>query len=173
MKTPSGTIKLVTLATIAAAVVAALGTFAKPPPPPPQNQDNPPMPNVSDENFVLRIKGRHLLWDPVNGPAALKALLNNGHYAADNGNRIHLIYSDDSSTHPHKEWVPDQGQAASATELEIKTDKIAVSKSVQSLPTEDLTLISPHVTQQIAVSTKEDITAVMNLLEPKPTPGPK
>ena len=171
MKTPSGTIKLATLATIAAALVACgFGIADKDPCPLPNpDQEDPPLPEcamnaASKEEFVLRTKHRFKLKDPsTSGEAVFKDLLNNGHYSASKGNRIHFSHTKVSEG---REWLPTQKDASSATQLEIKTDKVTVSKSVESLSTEDLTLISPHVTQQIAVSTKEDVTAVLKLLEP-------
>jgi hypothetical protein len=169
MKTPSGTIALVTLATLVAAVVACTnGTWVRQPPPD-VNLDNPPMPPVSNEKFVKQIVHRRTLKDgSPHGEEVFRNLLNNGHYSASKGNRIHFIYTDDKRIPPrypkHREWMPAQGNAGSAAQLEIKTDKVIVSETAQGLPTENLTLISPHVTQQIAVNTPEDVTAVLNLL---------
>jgi len=166
MKTPSGTTKLVTLATIAAAVVACTnGTWGQQSLPD-VNLDNPPMPEVSNETYVLRIKQRRLLKDGTpHGEQAFKNLLNNGRYSASRGNRIHFIYTDDKENKKHREWMPAQGNAGSAAQLDIKTDKVTVSETAQGLPTENLTLISTHVTQQIAVSTQEDLTKVLNKLQ--------
>jgi len=167
MKTPFGTIGIVTLATVIAAVVACTNMGWLPTPPLPDvNLDNPPMPTVANENFVYRMKQRRPLKDGSHaGVAAFKALLNNGHYSASKGNRIHFIYTDDTTSHKHREWMPDQRAAESAAKLEIKTDKVIVSEKVEGFPTEDLTPISTHVTQQIAVSSQLYLDKVLDQLQ--------
>jgi len=168
MKTPFGTIRLVTLATLVAAVVACTNEpwVHRPPPPPDVNLDNPPMPSPSNEKVVKVITQRRTLKDgSCAGEAAFRQLLNNGHYSASKGNRIHFIYADDTSSYKHREWMPDQGNARFAAELEIKTDKVIVSGKAQGFPTENLTPISTHVTQQIAVSTQADLNKVLDKLQ--------
>jgi hypothetical protein len=169
MKTPFGTIALVTLATLVAAVVACTNMewARRPPPPPDVNLDDPPYPPLSQEPFVKVIKPRRTLKDvSCAGEEEFRKLLNNGNYSASKGNRIHFIYTDDKPSDKHREWIPDQCSARSATRLEIKTDKVIVSEKAQDFSTEDLTPISTHVTQQIAVSKKVDLDAVLNLLTP-------
>jgi hypothetical protein len=173
MKTPFGTIGLVTLATLVAAVVACtnMDWVRRPPPLPSPNMDNLPMPPVSNENIVYRIKetdiARRTLKDPSeDGEKAFKALLNNGHYSASKGNRILFRYKNDKPpSQKHREWMPDQGSAESSAKLEIKTDEVIVSEKAQGLSTENLTPVSTHVTQQIAVSSQLYLDKVLDKLQ--------
>jgi hypothetical protein len=157
MKTLSGTVKLLVLAVVAVVAAITFRAFAQPVPTPTLTE--PPDPLPAQEPFVLIIKPRHVLAQGTT-EKAFKDLLNNGHYPAANRNKVHMRHKD---PHEADEYLP-TGSGTSSN-LDIKTDKVTVSKAAQSIADTELTVISPHVTIQVASPSAADIEAVLKLLE--------
>jgi hypothetical protein len=163
MKTLSGTVKFVVFPAIAIGAAIALHGFAQTPTPIPTEPPDPPDPTVSQEPLSLRIKPRRLLADPSPaGETAFKTLLNNGNYPAAKGNKIHMR---------HKKWPSEKDEylptgAGPSSKLDIKTDKVTASETAKNIEAEELTVIGPHVTIQVASSSPTDIKKVLDLLAP-------
>lgn len=161
MKTLSGTVKFVVFPAIAIGAAVALHGFAQTPTP--TEPPDPPDPPESHEPFVLKIKPRHLLADrSPAGETAFKLLLNNGNYSAAKGNKLHMR---------HTKWPTEKDEylptgAATSSKLDIKTDKVTASKTAKNIEAEELTVIGPHVTIQVACSNPGDIKKVLDLLAP-------
>lgn len=161
MKTLSGTIKFVLFPAVAIGAAIALHGFAQAPTAATSTAE-PPDPPPSHENFVLRIKPRHSLANASKaGEKAFKDLLNNGHYPAAKGNKLHMRHSDSTET---DEYLPTG--AGTSSKLDIKTDKVTVSETAKALEADELTVIGPHVTIQVASSNPDDIKKVLDLLAP-------
>ncbi|MEP6602511.1 MAG: hypothetical protein ABJB69_01025 [Spartobacteria bacterium] len=135
--------------------VLVLRSFADPDP------DQPPFPVEANAKFVLKIRNRHLAKDGDDAKAkkALQDQLDLGAYA--NGTQLHFRYKTGGATDemlkPHH---------AASSKIDIKTDQVIVSATAKKAE-EELTLIAPHVTQQVASNNLADITAVLNLLAPQ------
>lgn len=161
MKTLSGTVRLVVLATVAVATALALRGFAQSSPSPAPAQTEPPDPPEAHEQFVLKIKPRHSLKDgSEKGEDAFKYLLNNGKYDVGKGNKVHLRHAKAGKS---DEYLP---RGADTSKLEIKTDKVTASQTALEIEAGDLTVIQPHVTVQIASKSPADIKAVLDLMAP-------
>ena len=159
MKTQSGPIKLAILAAVAVVAAITLRGFAQSAPAPTELPD----PSPSNEKFVLKIKPRHPLKDSTDATEkAFKDLLNNGHYEAAKGNKVHLRHT---AANKPDEYLP-TGAGASSTKLEIQTDKVTKSETAQNIEVEELTVIQPHVTIQVASRSPDDIKAVLDLMAP-------
>ena len=152
MKTQSGPIKLAILAAVALVAVFTLRAFA-------QSASKPP---PSQEKFVLTINDPHPLKDSSKaGEKRFKDLLNNGKYAKEKGNTVHMKHTDANEP---EEDLPTG--SATSSKLEIQTDKVIVSETAKNIEAGELTLIQPHVTIQVASKSPADIKAVLDLLAP-------
>jgi len=152
MKTQSGSIKLAMLVTVAVIAAITLRGFA-------QSASKPP---PSQEKFVLTINSDAALKDAsANGEKAFKDLLNTpGKYPKEKGNKIHMKHSSGGAD----ECLPTG--AVCSSKLDIQTDKVTVSETAKNIASEELTLIQPHVTIQIASSSADDVAAVLAKLGP-------
>jgi hypothetical protein len=177
MKTPSGTLKIVFAAVCGLFAVVCLRAVATPTPTPTPEID-PPMPPVANDPFVLLMNQRHMLADPSDtGEQAFAELIcYSGHYPGDKGkkNVIHFRHNKKTKDGKQEHFLPlscDQFPKSAASSqssgLEIKTDKVIVSEKARTFEDGDLTLIAPHVTQQIAVSSQADLKAVVDSLAPQ------
>ena len=161
MKTLSGTAKFVVFPAIAIGAAIALHGFAQSPAATPTRTE-PPDPAPSHEKFVLKIKPRHPLKDSTkDGEKAFKDLLNNGNYSAAKGNKVHMRHT---SAEENDEYLPTG--SGTSSKLDIKTDKVTASETAKNIEAEELTVIGPHVTIQVASSSSTDIKAVLDQLAP-------
>jgi hypothetical protein len=163
MKTLSGTVRLVVLATVAVATALALRGFAQSSPSPAPAQTEPPDPPPSSEKFVLKIKPRAYLKDQSPaGEEAFAKLLSNGKYSAGKGNKVNLRHAVGAK----EEDLPRGG--ASSSQFEIKTDQVTVSQTAMEIEVGELTAIQPHVTVQVASKDPADIAAVLDKIAADP-----
>jgi hypothetical protein len=110
--------------------------------------------------FHQKITHHYLAKDNEDGEKEFVNLLCNGNYKAEWGNRIRLEHRNAQyGAHCLPQNCSDYAQAS------IKTDKVIVSEKAKKAADEELTSISPHVTQQIACQSQTDLDAVLKLLK--------
>jgi hypothetical protein len=161
MKTQSGPIKLAILTALAVVAAITLRGVAQSTPTPTPTYCDESDPPQGQTTFVLKIKPRHPLKDDTEATkVAFRNLLNNGHYTA-RGNKMHLK---PSAAGKPEECLPSSG--GTSTKIDIQTDKVTTSEMAKNIDAEELTLIQPHVTIQIASPSSTDINAVLLLLAP-------
>jgi len=155
--TPSGSLTVVALVGLALATVITLRAIAQ-----------PPTSATGEDEFVLTIKTppdkyHSLKKNDCAGETAFIVLLNNGHYLKKT-EKLHF-----KSGIGKQEECDLPGVCAQCTEppspaqLNIKTDKVTVANTAQSIAGGD-----PNVTIKIASTSPDDIKAVLDSLAPTP-----
>lgn len=165
--TPSGTIRAIALIGVSVAIVITLQTRA---------QTSPTASRADDiKDFVLEIKGNareyHELRDgTLPGEAAFILLVCDDQHHHFLGNKHLNFKSKRDTTDPinptfdlPKDCTKARSNVSPTGQLNIKTDKVTVSRTAQSVPAGD-----PHVTTQIASTTADDIKAVLDKLTTEP-----
>jgi len=112
--------------------------------------------------YVQKIKIRRVLVkDNEEGEKEFIALLCNGNYKAEWGNRIRLVHGNAKyGAHCLPQDCPEFAQTT------IKTDRVIVSEKAKRAADDELTSIGRHVTQQVASQTQPDVDKVLSLLQP-------
>jgi hypothetical protein len=161
--TPSGTLTIVALVGLGIAGVLTFRATAQP-------TSGTADPDV--DKFVLTIKKnkdeyRSLKNKDLDGEKAFKKLLCDPTRHFDNTKKLHFksaVGSKEECDLP-TDCTVCSTKSPSPAQLNIKTDKVTVSKAAQSIADGELTVIGSHVTIQVASRDPADITAVLNLLE--------
>lgn len=161
--TPSGTLRIAALVGLGIATVLTFRALAQTP---------APTPDPDIDKVVLKIvkksdESQRLKNSTIAGEAEFIMLLcdtQNHHF--DQTKKLHFKHEDGKK----KEFdLPGECNAARSdasptSQLNIKTDKVTVSKAAQSIADGELTVIGSHVTIQVASKSPADIKAVVNLL---------
>jgi hypothetical protein len=181
MKTPPGTFRIAFVTACGIAVALCIRAVATPTPTPtPTAGDDLPMPECGNEKFVLRIKDRQPLKaksastdDVIAAEVNFVALMCSAPYANPKKNRIHFRHLMHTTDSKQVHFLPDDcsqfprmAPSSQGAELKIKTDKVTVSEAAKAFGELELTPISQHVTQQIAVQESKDVKAVVDSLAP-------
>jgi hypothetical protein len=155
MKTTlSGTLRVVALIGLGLATIITLGVLESPAAKPdPEDVDNLVL-VIAKKNGEYR---ELITNDCVTENKFIK-LLNNPKYLR--SHKLHFKHTDPSN--PECD-LPDgcaECKPSSATQLNIKTDKVTVANAAQSVAAGD-----PHVTIQVAAKSPADIKAVLDMLK--------
>jgi hypothetical protein len=158
--TPSGTLKVVVLAGLGIATAITLRALAETPTPRSEPVDK----------FLLRIKPKqgesHALANLTTQSEDdfVDLLCGKKGHQYDKAQKLHLKRIDGNK--PELD-LPDQcPKASSGSQLNIKTDKVTVSNAAKRISDDELGVIGPHVTIQVATSSPAGIKAVLDSLAP-------
>ena len=167
MKTQSKIIKFVTFPAVAILGVIGLCVCSQTPvehrwPPSYGNcKEVATLPPIHAPKFAKIKTRRVLVKDNDEGEKEFIALLCNGNYKAEWGNRIQLVHG--NAKYGAHCLPQDCSEFAQTT---IKTDKVIVSEKAKRAADDELTSIGRHVTQQVASQTQGEVDAVLKLLQP-------